>query len=313
MGIFDRFLGRVPVPPRRVLATLQREDGRPTLRLGHEVLSVAGLPAERLAWLARLSAPLLVEADVVTVGDERRVTALGAVRPHPRVAALRAVGDLRYAVALEELAVLGDGVEADLELLAARIRAYAGLGRMPEAEADVDRLCTHPATTAAAVSSACEALPRDLPVSCRGRAGARNASLAADDATASLRLLLLRVPMGDWLLGALLRAIDEALTAQPVDRCSLDDAPRWVETEPPLTRASRRPRSASGVRPTVSRSGRRSRQRRSSPRARTSTKSRRSSVCSSRHTSGARGRHTTKARRSASASSRPTGTSSPAW
>lgn len=211
-----------------MLAELRKDDGSVSLRLGVEVLAIDGLPKPTLDRLARLTPPLLIEADVETLDDVKRVVAIGSPRPHPRVAALRAVSDARYAAALESLALLGRGVEEDVELMTARLRAYVGVARVAEAEADFIAICNHPGSDAEAMTKAFEALPAASTATCGRVLAARIVARAADDPKLSCRRLLRQVPLEHWPADALAGGIDEALAVGGADQFDLDDARKML-------------------------------------------------------------------------------------
>jgi hypothetical protein len=207
---------------RRVLAEL-RHDGGLRLVLRDEVLAIDALPQRTLDRLARLKPPLLVEADV----EGTRVVGIGSMRPHPRVAALRAVADTRHDDALESLAILGDGIEDDLELLHARLRAFVGVGRVADAESDFAKICAHPHADAEAMARAFEALPAVSTDRCGARLATRIVEVASSDPEPSYGRLLRGVPLAHWPTDALFRGIDEELSSQP-DQFDLDDAAKLL-------------------------------------------------------------------------------------
>jgi hypothetical protein len=203
-----------------VLAEL-RHDGGLRLVLGNEVLAMDSLPQRTLDRLARLKPPLLVEADV----EGTRVVAIGSMRPHPRVAALRAVADARFDAALESLAILGDDI--DLELLHARLCAFVGVGRVADAESDFAKICAHPHAVAEAMARAFAALPAVSTDRCGPRLAARIVEVASGDPQASYGRLLRGVPLEHWPTDALFRGIDEELSSGP-DRFDLHDAAKLL-------------------------------------------------------------------------------------
>jgi hypothetical protein len=223
MGFFDQFRHKQPHPPERVLASIEKHEGHVELWLGKSRLSIDKLPPDRVEWLSRLSVPLMVEADVETLGDQKRVVALGSVRPHPRLAALRAVADVRHADALQALALLGDAVDDDIELLSAQMRAYFGLSRNTEGEEAFRKVCSHPKAKPSDITEAFEKVPAASVASCTPIFVKRIELLADADAALSCRKIVASAPE-QWSPELLLRAFAEVLPGGAGERWDLEDA-----------------------------------------------------------------------------------------
>lgn len=231
-------------PPERVLASIEKREGHVELFVGKRRLSIDRLSADQVEWLSRLSVPLMVEADLETVGDEKRVVALGSVRPHPRVAALRAVADVRHADALQALALLGDAVDEDLELLSARMRACFGLNRNTDGEETFGKICRHPSAKPSDIIKAFEVLPAASAGSCAPIFVKRLEALADAEPALSFRNIVSRSPE-QWSPGILFRAFAEILPGRAIERWDLDEARKILaavhvlKSDPRVAEASR--------------------------------------------------------------------------
>jgi hypothetical protein len=237
MGLFDFFKGQPPAEPpkqppaapppppsQRVLASVERVDGAVALLHGALRLGLERLPPERTTWLSGLSTPILVEAEVQESGGAWLALSLGGVKPHPRVAALRAVQDQRWRTALELLAPLGERVAADPALLAARLRAHSGLDLVPEANADFAALCAHPAATAVEVAQAFRTLTAlARPGAIAGLVAWVEAAAARDPALAC-RPLFDAAPEARWSAPLVARVVVELLASKPDGRALAEAA-----------------------------------------------------------------------------------------
>lgn len=138
----------------KVLAQLTADGG---LAIGSRALSLDRLSSTARDSVARLPKTVLLEVELA--GDS--VVALGDVKPHPRVTALRAVLDNRPQLALEAIAALGALVEDDLEVRVAEVRALLQCGRRQQAEAAFVALTRHPSLDRKILEQAFVALELD--------------------------------------------------------------------------------------------------------------------------------------------------------
>ncbi len=202
------------------VASIEKRDGHVALFIGRQQLRLDHLPAERIEWLSRLSTPLLVEVDLQ--GPD--VVALGKVLPHPRVAALRAASDSRFAAVLEALGELdNETIEHDLALLGARMRAHFGLAHAASGEADFALYCRHSAATAHDLAEAFRRVPQTSHPACVPDLVRRIESMDVE----LLRPIVVTVGHAPWSAETLLRTAEELAN----ERSSglLDEAEELVE------------------------------------------------------------------------------------
>ncbi|MER2565865.1 MAG: hypothetical protein ABTQ32_34390 [Myxococcaceae bacterium] len=138
----------------KVLAQLTADGG---LAIGSRALSLGRLSSTARDSVARLPTTVLLEVELA--GDA--VVALGDVKPHPRVTALRAVIDNRPHLTLEAIAALGALVEDDLEVRVAEVKALLQSGLRQQAEAAFLALTRHPSLDRKTLEQAFLALERD--------------------------------------------------------------------------------------------------------------------------------------------------------
>lgn len=143
-----------------LLASIEGQKGAPDVRYGRRQVATERLTASEREKLAGLYPPVCIEVEAVEEGPTLFAVRLGDVRPHPRVAATRAIADQRYKAALDALSELGGAVTEDVELLSTRMLARFGLGHLAEGEADLRALCAMAELTATALLNAYSAVQR---------------------------------------------------------------------------------------------------------------------------------------------------------
>lgn len=208
----------------KVLAALTGVGPETGLAIGGRRLSLDRLAPSARESLARLPRSVLIE--VALDGDA--VTALGDVKPHPRVTALRAVQDRRPHLALEAIRELGALVEDDLELRVAEIAALLGAASREQSEAAFLALTTHHALDRTTLERAFLALSNDARsvTACSTSFLTRFERLlgAGPVRCPALRL----VPFDQWPVTVLSRALDEAMAEKPLWSGGVQELGPWA-------------------------------------------------------------------------------------
>lgn len=201
----------------KVLAQLTGAGPSTGLAIGSKTLSLDQLPSTSRDWLNRLPRTVLIEVEL----DGDAVIALGDVKPHPRVTALRAIQDNRPHLTLEAIAELGALVEDDLELRVAEIAALVRVGRSERAEAVFLTLTEHRALDRATLEYAFLGLGHQGGTPCSARFLACFERLAGDERVRCEALR--RIPFEQWSPVLLARVIDEGAKERPLWRGTLAD------------------------------------------------------------------------------------------
>lgn len=207
--------------PKRVLADIRREGTETQLWFAGKRLELKKLSPEQLASIATLPTTIVIEADV----KDLTVVGLGDTKPHPRTAALRAVADNRFNHAREYFEQLGEAVDADIELLMARMtlnRRAAGANL----DADFHKLLALPGLTLDQAQKAYEGIGGQQ-ASC-APAYVAFAERLPQHPPLSLDRLLGAVPQAHWGTRLPVLAITERTTDAPVSESDLEQASRYL-------------------------------------------------------------------------------------
>lgn len=207
-------------PRARMLAGLTGAGAATGLAVGSRALSLDRLEPVARESLSRLPRTVLLEVEVE--GDD--VVALGDVKPHPRVTALRAVQDGRPQLALEAIAELGALVEDDLEVRVAEISALP----RERGEAAFVALTHHRALDRKTLEAAFLVLSRDARsvTACAARFLTCFEQLLSADPVLGPALRL--VPFEQWPASVLSRALDEAMAMEEVSSVEVQELLPWA-------------------------------------------------------------------------------------
>lgn len=215
---------------RQLLAEIRAVAGAVELWVGQRRLLLEKLPKEARDALRRLPTTVMVEVDVEERDGKLLALHVGSVRPHPRVAALRAVQDERFGDALEHLDSLGEAVEVDRELLQARLRCHGRLGRQKAAEADFRRLLGLPDGTLEQALDAFNALwAGEIQERCASDLATFAEGAIARDGADLLPQLLACLPRPAWGARLPLAALRTTLAARDLGESELSAANDWLE------------------------------------------------------------------------------------
>lgn len=206
----------------KVLAQVTGAGPSTGLAIGCRTLSLDRLASAARDSLARLPRTVLIEVEL----DGDAVVSLGDVKPHPRVAALRAVQDARPYDALEAIRELGALVEDDLELRVAEINALQRTGLRERGEVAFASLCGHRDLDRMTLELAFLALAHDARsvTACSDRF-LRSFERLPDERPVRCEALQL-VPFDQWPTSVLARAIDEALREKALS--ALEELEPWI-------------------------------------------------------------------------------------
>lgn len=208
----------------KVLAQLTGAGPDTGLAIGSRTFSLARLAATARESLARLPRTILIEVELD--GDD--VVALGDVKPHPRTAALRAVGDGRPQGALEAIASLGALVEDDLELRVAEVAALALARRLDDAATAFERLAGKSTVDAKTLEAAFRALAIDATLIARCADAFLTGLERVSPEGPVLSHALRQVDVARWPASVVERALREVLATPKLSLNEVDELEPWL-------------------------------------------------------------------------------------